>query len=126
MDLLQLVTVYPLLVLIIRTQLFGYVFKNPWPNMWSIIILNVVVTGLWNKNPGCGLLAWCRDVGPPSPSSYAGITTSFAVFYPFVGTIIRFTGAFCGFFYMYFFPTWTHLSGTSREVRPPQTVPSGS
>ena len=86
----QLVTVYPLLVLIIRTQLFGYVFKNPWPNMWSIIILNVVVTG---------------------------ITTSFAVFYPFVGTIIRFTGAFCGFFYMYFFPTWTHLSGTSREGR---------
>jgi len=43
--LLQLTTVYPLLLLIIRTQVFGLLWGSTWPSFWHVAILNALVMG---------------------------------------------------------------------------------
>jgi len=80
--LLQLCTVYPLVLLIIRTQVFGLLFRTTWPNIWYILLLNAVVMS---------------------------ITTCFAIYYPNVGDILRFTGAIGGFVLIFLVPIGIHL-----------------
>jgi sodium-coupled neutral amino acid transporter 9 len=91
--LLQLISIFPLLLFIIRTQIFGsnwafwknqgYTPKTDYePSFWAILLLNIF----------CCL-----------------VTTAFASFYPNVGTILRFTGAICGLIYLYMLPILVHL-----------------
>ncbi|CAK4086878.1 unnamed protein product [Aphanomyces euteiches] len=80
--LLQLATVYPLFFLIIRTQLFGLVFQNTWPSLSSVMLLNVAIMTT---------------------------TTLFAVYYPHVGDILRFTGAAGGLVLIFCVPIGIHL-----------------
>ncbi|KAF0687638.1 Aste57867_20622 [Aphanomyces stellatus] len=80
--LLQLATVYPLFFLIIRTQLFGLVFQNAWPSLSRVMLLNVAIMTT---------------------------TTLFAIYYPNVGDILRFTGAFGGLVLIFVVPLAIHL-----------------
>jgi sodium-coupled neutral amino acid transporter 9 len=90
--LLQLMSIYPLLLFIIRTQVFGSDWKfwkklDPTkpkydPNFVLVLFLNIL----------CCL-----------------VTTTFASFYPKVGTVLRFTGAICGLIYLYLLPILVHL-----------------
>ncbi|RQM25282.1 hypothetical protein B5M09_008464 [Aphanomyces astaci] len=79
--LLQLATVYPLFFVIIRTQVFGLVFQNTWPSAWRVVLLNL------------GIMA---------------TTTAFAVYYPHVGDILRFTGAAGGLVLIFVAPIGLH------------------
>ncbi|KAG2382347.1 hypothetical protein C9374_005549 [Naegleria lovaniensis] len=87
--LFQLMSIYPLLLSVIRVQCFSFLYrKNPnkekqqYPGILQVAALNFVV---------------CL------------ITTSMAAFYPMVGTVLRFTGAICGLIYMYLLPVSIHL-----------------
>lgn len=44
--LFQLITVFPLLLLIIRTQVCGLLFKTAWPGFWKVATLNALVMAL--------------------------------------------------------------------------------
>ncbi|RHY30231.1 hypothetical protein DYB32_004490 [Aphanomyces invadans] len=79
--LFQLATVYPLFFLIIRTQLFGLIYRNTWPSAWRVVLLNVAIMTA---------------------------TTLFAVFYPHVGDILRFTGAVGGLILIFIAPVGLH------------------
>jgi sodium-coupled neutral amino acid transporter 9 len=90
--LLQLISIYPLLLFIIRSQVFESnwkFWKKPEPGIPSkpphilfVLVLNILI---------------------------CAITTSFASFYPNVGTVLRFTGAICGLIYLYLLPILVHL-----------------
>ncbi|OQR83241.1 hypothetical protein ACHHYP_14930 [Achlya hypogyna] len=80
--LMQLATVYPLVLLIVRTQLFGLLFQTPWPGAWRVMGLNAAVMTL---------------------------STMFAVYYPNVGDVLRFTGAIGGFVLIFCVPIGIHL-----------------
>jgi len=80
--LLQLLSIFPLLIYVIRVQVFTSIFGTAWPNFPLVFSLNV---------------ACCA------------VTTAVASFYPNVGTILRYTGAFSGLIYMYFLPILVHL-----------------
>ena len=60
--LLQLGTVYPLILFIVRIQCFGLLFKNQWPSLYHILALNAVLVGTG---------------------------TVFAMFYREIGTVLR-------------------------------------
>ncbi|OQR80662.1 hypothetical protein THRCLA_11956, partial [Thraustotheca clavata] len=80
--LFQLATVYPLVLLIVRTQFFGLVYNTPWPNAIAVVLLNATVMT---------------------------VTTLFAVYYPKVGDVLRFTGAIGGFILIFCVPIGIHL-----------------
>ncbi len=61
--LVQLGTVFPIILYIIRVQFFGLVFQNVWPSIFHVIGLNL------------GLII---------------LGTLFAMFYPNIGTVLRF------------------------------------
>jgi sodium-coupled neutral amino acid transporter 9 len=86
--LFQLSSVFPLLLYIIRTQFYSFVFKDDQPSMLKIAAINLFVIG---------------------------ITTGFAAFYPNVGMVLSFTGAIAGFIYMYCLPIAVHLVKTRQE-----------
>lgn len=81
--LLQLLTVYPLILYIIRIQFFGLVFQSTWPGWKYTIGLNLCIMS---------------------------ITTSFAVFYPHVGDVLRFTGAIGGMILIFLVPIGIHMT----------------
>lgn len=73
----QLTTVYPLLLLIIRTQVFGLVLNSPWPGLWHVATLNAAVMAL---------------------------TYTFAALNLQVSVVLRFTGAVCGLVLIFAIP----------------------
>ncbi|EQC40631.1 hypothetical protein SDRG_01713 [Saprolegnia diclina VS20] len=81
--LLQLATVYPLVLLIVRTQLFHLVFHTAWPGLLPVVGLNVIVMT---------------------------VTTLFAIYYPNFGDVLRFTGAIGGFVLIFGVPIGIHLN----------------
>lgn len=80
--LFQMITLYPLIVYLLRVQFMHFMFGNIYPSFKHIFILNVCVVTI------CIL---------------------FAVFYPKVGTIIRFTGAFGGLAYVFALPCLSYM-----------------
>eukprot|EP00761_Pharyngomonas_kirbyi_P010361 gb/GECH01010381.1/.p1 GENE.gb/GECH01010381.1/~~gb/GECH01010381.1/.p1 ORF type:complete len:480 (+),score=58.23 gb/GECH01010381.1/:1-1440(+) len=86
--LLQLMTVYPLVMYMIRVQVCGYVVGKAYPGVVYVTLFNLVT---------------------------CAATTSIAAFYPNVGTVLRFTGAFCGLVYLFFLPVSVHLSALKEE-----------
>ena len=79
--LFQLLTVYPLLAYMLRVQLLISICKTF--NTSYVILINVVLVSI------CIL---------------------FAVFIPYIGTIIRYTGALSGFIYIFTLPSLLYLA----------------
>lgn len=78
--LFQLLTVYPLLAYMLRVQLLSSLCKTY--NMGCVIIINIILISI------CIL---------------------FAIFVPYIGTIIRYTGALSGFVYVFTLPSLLYL-----------------
>ncbi|XP_034048427.1 sodium-coupled neutral amino acid transporter 9 isoform X1 [Thalassophryne amazonica] len=86
--LFQMVTVYPLLGYLVRVQVMGQIFGNPYPSFFHILALNIFVVG-------------------------AGVLM--ATFYPNIGSIIRFSGATCGLALVFVFPALVHMISLKRQ-----------
>ncbi|CAG0891920.1 unnamed protein product [Cyprideis torosa] len=84
----QMLTVFPLLVYVIRTQVFYVIYGSPWPSLFRVIILNCLVITI------CVL---------------------FAIFLPHIGTVIRFSGAFCGMVLVFLFPPMAYLRASKLQ-----------
>ncbi|XP_050540770.1 sodium-coupled neutral amino acid transporter 9-like [Daktulosphaira vitifoliae] len=79
----QLLTVYPLISYMLRVQIFAALELSIYPSVLHVVALNCFVVSI------CIL---------------------FAIFLPHIGTVIRFSGAICGFVYIYTLPTMLHLA----------------
>ncbi|PAA77180.1 hypothetical protein BOX15_Mlig026656g2 [Macrostomum lignano] len=73
----QMVTVFPLLMYILRAQLMHYLFHSVYPSWVHVSVLHV---------------------------SVMGVAIVVAVFYPNIGNILRFSGALCGLAYIFTLP----------------------
>ncbi|CAI4227100.1 unnamed protein product [Auanema sp. JU1783] len=80
--LFQMLTVLPLLMYLTRTQIFYAICGDGYPGLFWVILMNL------------GIMS---------------IAIFFAVFYPKVGSIIRYVGAICGMVYVFTLPTIVHL-----------------
>jgi len=78
---IQLFSVYPLLLFIIRLQFFGMFTTAPYPGWWKVLLLNAFI---------------------------CATTTLFAMYFPKIGEVLRFTGAFCGLIYVFILPVAVH------------------
>lgn len=74
---------FPLLTYIIRFQVFTTLLGAEYPSVAHVIGLNVLLTTV------CVLMA---------------------IFYPNIGNILRFTGAFCGLAYVFALPALCHMA----------------
>ena len=84
--LIQMLTVYPMLLYIIRVQMFGYFFGTDYPSR------KIVLTYAF---------------------SMPAVTTIVASVYPNVGIITSVAGAVCGLYFIYLVPPLIHM-GTLR------------
>ncbi|XP_067940782.1 neutral amino acid transporter 9-like [Watersipora subatra] len=78
----QMTTVYPLILYIMRVQVMHVIFGSIWPSWKHVAALNIGIVG---------------------------ICLIFARFLPKIGSIIRYTGAFCGLAYAFFLPATTYM-----------------
>ncbi|XP_069692761.1 sodium-coupled neutral amino acid transporter 9 homolog isoform X3 [Periplaneta americana] len=79
----QLITVYPLIAFMLRSQFFMAVTRDVYPGFSHVMGFNAIIVTI------CVL---------------------FAVFLPSIGTIIRYTGALCGLLYIFTLPILLHLA----------------
>ncbi|KAK9532995.1 hypothetical protein VZT92_010352 [Zoarces viviparus] len=86
--LFQMITVYPLLGYLVRVQVMGQIFGNPYPSFFHVLALNILIVG-------SGVLM--------------------AKFYPNIGSIIRFSGATCGLALVFVFPALVHMISLRRQ-----------
>jgi sodium-coupled neutral amino acid transporter 9 len=73
----QMITVYPLIGFIVRTQLLGYFFGSDFPNRKIVTIYSLI---------------------------YSSMTTLVTITFPQVGMITSVLGALCGLYFIYFLP----------------------
>eukprot|EP00056_Hartaetosiga_gracilis_P014114 m.239762 g.239762 ORF g.239762 m.239762 type:complete len:559 (-) comp14025_c0_seq1:909-2585(-) len=86
---IQMITVFPLLLFISRFQVMTTFFKgNAWPGLTHVVTHNVVI------------VAFCVLI---------------AIFYPQIGAILRYTGALAGVVYVFALPCLVHLVVKKRE-----------
>ncbi|KAK1345409.1 hypothetical protein QTO34_014122 [Cnephaeus nilssonii] len=88
--LFQMVTVYPLLGYLARVQLLGHVFGDPYPSVFHVLVLNLIIVG-------------------------AGV--SMACLYPNIGGIIRYSGAACGLAFVFVYPSLIYILSLRQEDR---------
>lgn len=86
--LFQMITVYPLLGYLVRVQIMGQLFGNHYPSFIHILVLNILVVG-------------------------AGVLM--AMFYPNIGSIIRFSGAICGLALVFLLPALVHMYSLKQQ-----------
>jgi len=86
--LFQMTTVFPLLLYILRVQIYGFVINKTDVGYLQIILMNAAVIA-------CGVLM--------------------AVFYPQVGHIIRYVGSVSGLVYIYTLPSLVQMTIYSKE-----------
>lgn len=79
---LQLITVFPLVNYVLRTQLFLSLFKDPFVSYKHLIVFNVL------------MVTMCVFI---------------AVVYPRVNVVIRYVGSVSGLAYIFFFPCFVYL-----------------
>jgi hypothetical protein len=87
--LLQLMTVFPLILYVVRIQFFGYLFNKQYPGRTQVVLLN-------------GTILLC--------------TTLITLYYPKVGDIQRYTGAICGFILIFLMPTSLYISSNYHSL----------
>ncbi|XP_039286782.1 sodium-coupled neutral amino acid transporter 9 homolog isoform X2 [Nilaparvata lugens] len=73
----QLITVYPLILFMLRNQVLTMIFQSNYPSVSSVVGFNAVIVSL---------------------------CVFFAIVFPQIGHIIRFTGAIAGFIHVYSMP----------------------
>ncbi|XP_038068594.1 sodium-coupled neutral amino acid transporter 9-like isoform X1 [Patiria miniata] len=88
--LFQMVTLFPLLVFIFRIQCLDPLFKSAYPSWKHVLVLNLILMT---------------------------VAVLFAVFLPQIGTIIRFSGAFCGLAYIFTLPCVVYLLELRQQGR---------
>ncbi|XP_022100230.1 sodium-coupled neutral amino acid transporter 9 homolog isoform X2 [Acanthaster planci] len=88
--LFQMVTLFPLLVFIFRIQCLDPLFKSAYPSWKHVLVLNLILIT---------------------------VAVLFAVFLPQIGTIIRFSGAFCGLAYIFTLPCVVYLLELKQQGR---------
>ena len=88
MLLLQLITVFPLITYIFRSQFFMLILKKEDVGYKKIFLLNFIVL----------IIAIC-----------------FAIFLPTIGNIIRYVGGLCGAIVVFILPSLTHLVSTKKD-----------
>lgn len=81
-----------MLNLFLRTHLLNLLFQNREVDQKDLIVLNLLITI---------------------------IPLSFAIVYPDIGTILAFTGAFCGFAIIYCLPVMCYLKQKYTEITNP-------
>ncbi|XP_047229018.1 sodium-coupled neutral amino acid transporter 9 [Girardinichthys multiradiatus] len=86
--LFQMITVYPLLGYLVRVQIMGQLFGNHYPSFLHILVLNIAIVG-------------------------AGVLM--AMFYPNIGSIIRFSGAICGLALVFLLPALVHMISLKQQ-----------
>ncbi|KAM3600090.1 uncharacterized protein V6R79_017248 [Siganus canaliculatus] len=86
--LFQMITVYPLLGYLVRVQMMGQIFGSHYPSFFHVLALNILIVG-------------------------AGVLM--AMFYPNIGSIIRFSGATCGLALVFVFPAVVHMISLKRQ-----------
>jgi len=84
---LQMTTVFPLIMYILRISVLFPIFRELWPGAKYVILLNSVIII---------------------------ICVSFAIFMPKIGTIIRYSGAACGMSMIFTLPVLVHLVQESK------------
>ncbi|XP_071952040.1 neutral amino acid transporter 9-like isoform X2 [Antedon mediterranea] len=80
--LFQMVSLFPLLMYIMRVQVMHQFFGEIYPSFKHVVVLNAILVS---------------------------IAIAFAVFFPSIGTIIRFSGSFCGLAYVFTLPSLVYL-----------------
>lgn len=73
----QMLTVYPIIGFIVRTQLLGYFFGSDYPSRKIVMIFSLI---------------------------YSSVTTLVAITFPQVGVVTSILGALCGLYFIYFMP----------------------
>uniref|UniRef100_A0A3Q2GGF8 Neutral amino acid transporter 9 n=1 Tax=Cyprinodon variegatus TaxID=28743 RepID=A0A3Q2GGF8_CYPVA len=86
--LFQMITVYPLLGYLLRVQIMSQLFGNHYPGFIHILVLNVLIVA-------------------------AGVLM--AMFYPNIGSIIRFSGAICGLALVFLLPALVHMVSLKQQ-----------
>eukprot|EP00937_MAST-01D_sp_MAST-1D-sp2_P001179 g1179.t1 len=87
---LQLITVYPLILFIVRTQLFGILLKTQWPGRARVVCLNAGVMALSTL---------CAALDVP------------------LARVLGLTGAICSFALVYCIPVGAHLKARDTLLR---------
>ncbi|MFH4976823.1 hypothetical protein AB6A40_003532 [Gnathostoma spinigerum] len=88
--LLQMLSVFPLLIYFIRIQLFHVLFEEVYPGLMHVLILNLLILTL---------------------------AILIAMFYPHVGGILRYIGSFVGVFYLFALPCAVYMMKLKAEGR---------
>lgn len=81
-SLLQMFTVFPMILYVLRVQIMTAIFKKPYPGFLHVTILHVFILGS---------------------------SLTFSMLMPSIGTIIRFSGSLCGLVYMFTLPPLIYL-----------------
>jgi len=81
-QILQLITVYPTVNFVLRSQLFLGIFKDPFCSYKHVVVFNILTILI------CVLIS---------------------IFYPRVNTVIRYVGSVAGLAYVFFFPCFVYL-----------------
>ncbi|CAI2350081.1 unnamed protein product [Caenorhabditis sp. 36 PRJEB53466] len=84
--LFQMITVLPLLMFLVRSQLFYAICGTIWPGTIRVIVLNVALIA---------------------------VAVGFATFYPNVGSILRYVGSISGLVYVFALPSMVYLRQSS-------------
>ncbi|EYC01927.1 hypothetical protein Y032_0103g3544 [Ancylostoma ceylanicum] len=92
--LFQLITIMPLILFFIRSQISCAIFDGPYPGLLVVLLLNATIVTT-------GVLV--------------------AIFYPNIGSIIRYFGAFSGMMYTYALPCVIHMR--KRHLAGQLTIP---
>ncbi|VDL75871.1 unnamed protein product [Nippostrongylus brasiliensis] len=93
----QLLTILPLILYFIRSQISCAIYNKPWPGLVRVVALNLIIV-------------------------VAGVLT--AVFFPDIGSIIRYFGAFSGMMYTYALPCLVYMRSSylANELTMPKII----
>jgi len=83
----QMMTVFPLIMYLLRVSVLYMMFKQIWPGLLHIVLLN---------------------------ASIISVCVLFAIYMPNIGTIIRFSGAACGLTIIFALPIMVYLASVKR------------
>jgi len=83
----QMMTVFPLIMYLLRVSVLYMIFKTIWPGLPHILLLN---------------------------ASIISVCVLFAIYMPNIGTIIRFSGAACGLTIIFALPIMVYLASIKR------------
>lgn len=84
----QLVTVFPLVAFMLRSQICTMFLGRSWPGRLPVLMINAI---------------------------FIVVCILFAIYLPRFGTIIRFTGAISGLVYIFLLPVLLHLASLQRQ-----------